>query len=386
MRLALISSLLPPDSDGGAEAYVRSSARSLAERHDVVVLTGSRADVGEGIPVMHLPRLPLLSPRAPLAGRVLWHAFDQWLPHVHLAVSRALRRFQPDIVVTHHPQGLSAAVFTGVGAARLPHVHVAHDLNLLCARVTMTRGGRFCGGGCAACRVQRSIRGSALRLNLSRLLTFSHYMREVHVRAGIVSSERAVAIRLGAEPAAGRVRRHPGPLTVGFIGSLAPHKGVLTLLEAVRATDAEWRLLIAGDGALAEEVRTAARDHARIEYAGYVDGADKEAFFDRIDLLVVPSEWEEPAAIVVVEAAVRAIPMVVSDRGGLLEAPEAQLFRAGDPRALVKAIGSFLEHPDRLEAASARLQARQREFEWSTHLARVEELLEDVRSDARATQ
>lgn len=381
MRLALISSLLPPESVGGAEAYVRSSARSLAECHDVVVLTGSCSDVGRGIPVVHLPRLPLLSPDAPFVGRVLWHAFDQWLPHVHLAVSRALRRLQPDVVVTHHPQGLSAAVFTAVGAARLPHVHVAHDLNLLCARMTMTRDGRFCGGRCGACLLQRSVRGNAVRPNLSRLVAFSHFMRDWHVRTGIVASGRAVAIRLGAEPGVSRVRRLHGTATVGFIGSLAPHKGVMTLIEAVRTTDAEWRLLVAGTGSLAEVVRAAAVDDNRIEYVGYVEGAEKEAFFDRIDLLVVPSEWEEPAGIVVAEAAVRAIPVVVSDRGGLREAPEAELFRAGDPRAVARAIESFLEHPDRLEGASTRLLARRHEFEWSTHVARLEELLEDVRGD-----
>lgn len=383
MRLALISSLLPPESLGGAEAYVRSSARSLAERHDVIVLTGTRTEVGLDVPVVHLPRLPHLSPRAPFASRMLWHAFDQWLPHMHYAVSRALRRFQPDVVITHHPQGLSAAVFTAVGAARLPHVHVAHDLNLLCARMSMTRNGRFCSGRCAACRVQRSVRVTAVRRNLSRLIVFSFYMRDWHVRAGIVPSDRAVVIPVGAERGTSRVRRLDGSPTIGFIGSLEPHKGVLTLIEAVRAAGAEWRLLLAGTGSLADVVRSAAGNDDRVEYAGYVEGDAKEAFFDRIDLLVVPSEWEEPAGIVVAEAAVRAIPAVVSDRGGLREAPEAQLFQAGDAHALAAAIESFLGHPDRLEGASKRLSAQQREFEWPTHLGRVEQLLKEVCNDSR---
>ena len=41
MRIAVIASLLPADTVGGAERYVAAVARSLAERHEVVILTGS---------------------------------------------------------------------------------------------------------------------------------------------------------------------------------------------------------------------------------------------------------------------------------------------------------------------------------------------------------
>ena len=64
---------------------------------------------------------------------------DQWIPSVHLAVMRQLEAFSPDVVHTHEPQGLSAAPFSAIARARLPHVHTVHDLNLLCVRVTMTK-------------------------------------------------------------------------------------------------------------------------------------------------------------------------------------------------------------------------------------------------------
>ena len=114
MRLALVTSLLSADTRGGAELYVEEAARALAERHEVVVLTGSSQPSVDGIRTVRLPRLPILPGGAPLARRVLWHAFDQWLPHVHAAVARELRQVAPDVVLTHHPQGLSAAVFTAV--------------------------------------------------------------------------------------------------------------------------------------------------------------------------------------------------------------------------------------------------------------------------------
>jgi hypothetical protein len=88
MRLALIASLLPPDTRGGAEQYPVAVARSLARSHEVVLLTGSRALSPDGLPVVRLPGLPLLPPGSPLPRRILWHARDQWLPAVHLSLSR----------------------------------------------------------------------------------------------------------------------------------------------------------------------------------------------------------------------------------------------------------------------------------------------------------
>ena len=383
MRLALIATLLPADTRGGAEAYVDAIARSHAERHEVVVLTGSKSPEVDGIPTVRLPRLPILRRTAPFPGRVLWHALDQWLPQVHAAVARELRRIRPDVVVTHNPQGLSAAVFTAIAEVGLPHVHTAHDLNLLCARTTMTRGGEFCGGRCGSCVVQRTIRGAALRRNLAKLIGVSRYVCDRHVREGIVPREKAEAIRLGAEPGNPRLRRLAGDeVSLGFIGALAPHKGILTLLEALRRTSDPWRLTIAGSGHLDSQIAAAARDDPRVEFRGHVSGKQKDAFFDELDLVVIPSEWEEPATFVAMEAAVRGIPAVVSHRGGLPEAPEARTFRAGDPDELVRAIRWFVEDPERLEDASTRLLAARKDYEWTTHVAGVERILDQALADA----
>lgn len=383
MRLALIATLLPFDSPGGAEAYVDVAAHALAERHDVVVLTGSDATLN-GIPTRHLPHLPRLDSRRPLAAKLLWHAADQWLPSVHFALVRELKALRPDIVLTQHPQGLSAAVFTAIAQVRLPHVHTAHDLNLLCARMSMTRNGEFCGGRCLDCRIQRTIRSSAIRLDLSRLIGVSRYICQRHVDAGIVPFERAEAIRLGAEPGTARLRKAPdGELTLGFIGTLAAHKGIRTLLAAVEESDVPWRLLVAGRGPLDEEVAAAATRDPRIEHVGHVSGTAKDAFFDRLDLLVIPSEWEEPATLVAAEASIRGIPTVVSARGGLPETPESKAFRSGDREELVKAVRWFVANPQRLAKASERLLASRTEFEWSTHVGRVEALLEEVRAERK---
>jgi glycosyltransferase involved in cell wall biosynthesis len=381
MRLAFVTSALSADTRGGAEKYVEDAARSLQERHDVVVLTGSHAQA-DGIELVRLPGLPYhdAGTGSPIS-RLAWHARDQWRPSVHRTLNRALESLRPDIVWTHEPQGLSAAVFTAIASRRVPHVHTAHDLNLLCARTSMTRNGSYCGGRCLDCAIQRQIRGRAIKRRLDRFIGVSNYITDRHVRAGIARPQDAVTIRVGAEPGSARVREASASPTIGFIGALATHKGVRTLLASIESAPAGWRLLVAGRGPLAGAVEAAARADPRVEYLGYVDSAAKNEFFERINVLVVPSEWEEPGPFVVMEAAVRGIPAVVSDRGGLPESPHARTFRSGDPRSLRSAIASLVEG-DELAATSRLLVESRDEYTWRSHLSRIEQLLESVTAES----
>ena len=389
MRVALISSTFPPEGRGGAEAYVDTLACALAEEHDVLVLTGARHGVLSGSGrVAALPGLSPLPRSAATARKLLWHAQDQWLPRTFVAASRTLRQFRPDVVHTHECQGLSAAVFTAVERLNIPHVHTAHDLNLLCARVTMTKEGEFCGGRCHLCRIQRAVRGGAVRRHITRLLSVSDYIHRRHLEAGIVPPDRATVIRLGsAVPEVSEPRAASNGFHIGFLGSLAPHKGVKTLIEAFgRGDDPHWRLSIAGSGELEPHVLLAAAGDDRISYLGQVAGDDKEAFFATIDVLAVPSEWEEPAATVATEAIARGIPTIVSDRGGLPEIAEAFVFPSKDVASLHAALKRLADHPGEREEVTRRLRLRSEEFTWETHYRAVHEVLKSAAQSRTAAQ
>jgi glycosyltransferase involved in cell wall biosynthesis len=379
----MVSNLLPGPGRGGAERYAGMLAAGLAARGHEVVLHSGEAGRVPGVTCRQLPGMPAPDAHAGAARKAAWHAREQWLPRVHRALRTSLRTTRPHVVHSHEPQLLSAAVFTAIAAERLPHVHTAHDFNLLCARVTMTRGGRPCGGRCADCRIQRAIRVGALRRRLDRLVAPSDFVRERHVAYGVVPRECAVTIRHGAESGSQRVRRRsPGRLAVGFLGTLAPHKGVRTLLRAAAAMPPGWTLALAGAGPLEAEVRAAAARDARVAYAGELDAAGRDAFLDGLDVLAIPSEWEEPATLVAVEAAVRGLPAVVSDRGGLPETPHAVAFPAGDADALLAALATFEQSPDQLERRSQALVDAGGAFAWTTHLDAVEALLASTAEDA----
>src|SRR3954451_19399119 len=179
MRIALISNRLPPHPDAlGAQIYAGDLADALAERHEVLILTGAGTPRHDRIQVARLPTLPSLDGRAGVGRKVRWQVRDQWNAGAYTEIRRQLRRFAPDVVHTHKLHGLSAAALRAAAAAPCSQVHTAHDLSLLCLRVAMTRGGEPCGGQCTSCLVHRRLRRAGFAAD--RLIAPSEYCRRLH--------------------------------------------------------------------------------------------------------------------------------------------------------------------------------------------------------------
>ena len=146
-----------------------------------------------------------------------------------------------------------------------------------------------------------------------------------------------------------------------FLGSLLEKKGIRTLLEA-------WKLLAAGapgmeltflgDGPLRPEVEQAARDDSRITFTPTVPYEQARLEIHRSDVVVVPSEWDEPFGRVVIEAFAEGTPVVVSDRAALPELLGescGRTFIPGDAVDLARQLAAVLAADDaqRREMAEA---------------------------------
>lgn len=59
------------------------------------------------------------------------------------------------------------------------------------------------------------------------------------------------------------------------------------------------------------------RDDITVEFIDWVTGHALQGFFDNLDLLVIPSTWPEPFALVGLEAAARGVPAVAFSVGGI---------------------------------------------------------------------
>jgi L-malate glycosyltransferase len=114
------------------------------------------------------------------------------------------------------------------------------------------------------------------------------------------------------------------PLLLGFIGQVAPVKGLLPLLDSLKSleSDHRWHLVVAGKdpsvGAPYEQLcRTRVAElglSRRVTFVGFLDNVDP--FYHAIDLALVPS-LEEPLGRVPLEAAAYGKPTLASAVGGL---------------------------------------------------------------------
>ena len=189
---------------------------------------------------------------------------------------------------------------------------------------------------------------------VERFLSPSRFLRERFIEWGL-RPEQIVFLRTGIDldhfkP---RPRTHSELLRVGFIGTLAPHKGPHLLLEAWKRIDptlrARGRLTLFGPALHNPEyVRELERcaDALGVELSG---GLSREAVaieMAKIDLLVVPSVWYENSPLVILEALAARTPLLVSDIGGMAELVEEGesgfRFPVGNAQALSARLSSLL--------------------------------------------
>jgi len=171
------------------------------------------------------------------------------------------------------------------------------------------------------------------------------------------------------------------PLTFGYLGQVSGHKGVGTLLRAFQALPETppASLMIAGKGPLADEALAAG---PRVRYLGWIDEQQREQFFADIDCLVVPSEWKDPAPLVVNEAVARGVPVIGAEIGGIPELVAAEsrplLYPSGHQQALTGALAAFLSDPGRYRPPGPGTNGG-----WRHHLDQVLGAYDDARSSHR---
>lgn len=106
---------------------------------------------------------------------------------------------------------------------------------------------------------------------------------------------------------------------IGFMGRLDPEKGAMILVEALRRLKADgacFKALIAGDGSQRSQVETQINLYglqSDVQLLGWVQ--DKISFYDKIDILCVPS-LSESFGIVILEGLCRSIPVIVTELPG----------------------------------------------------------------------
>ena len=363
MRIVLILHQFYPEFNGGTERVALSLAR-CAQRaghfvsilasvidpaaiggRDSSIAAGGRDIVYQGVPVSLLPRR-LLPDTADFDFAVdpdIADAVERWLHH---------QRF--DLAHILHTMRMGSAALA-VQRSGLPYLMTLTDFFPSCFRVTQIdlhgyvcpgpAGGERCGSRCLVAPwtrlglQQRHRQAEALLAGAGARVCPSDFVanRYRETFKGLEFTVIPHGIDLLSLVASARPRTDregtSGILRFGFIGTIAPHEGLDTLLRAfTHVKHAQLKLIVVGgfncDQAYEREIRGLADD--RVEFLGQLPSGEVYRVINSLDLLCLPSRWPETFSSVLHEAAAAGVPALVSDCG----APGEYVSRTGGGRAL----------------------------------------------------
>lgn len=275
----------------------------------------------------------------------------------HFAASKK-RGFVPGLI-SHLPQPVLQTAVRAVSMTNFPNFPFRQEIRAISKRLEV----------------------NVERLNLLReILVPTAYMRTLLVRYGV--SPALISIRpfgVRAPATKGRVRRFVvgQALRIGFIGTLAPHKGCHVLLNAVQhLSPGLVTLSIYGRGdefqAYVDAMKMSSAATGAIAWKGTFPNDVIETVLDELDVLVVPSTWRENTPLVVYSALSSRCPLIVSDVGGLTEVvthgENGLTFSAGDAGDLRRQVLRLISEENLLNELSSHCKPPKSDEEYLNDL------------------
>ncbi len=332
MKILLLNSLFKPYYYGGAEKITDLMAYGLKERgNKIFILTISSKEekrFEEVFNEIKIIRIPIKNiyfyntkNKPNVFKRLIWHTIDIYNPLMAKEVEKIMLEIKPDIAICHNITGFSVSIWSAFKKHNIPVIQVLHDLYLLCPNSNMFDGKKACDKRCFKCRLFRLLHPYFSK-NIEAVVGVSKFVLNRHLEYGLFKDAKIKTyihntLKIEKLPQVNFELKDKKPI-FGFIGSLTPAKGIEKLLEVFsNINDTEIKLLIAGKGK--EEYENYLKlkyDKENIKFFGYVKSDD---FIKMIDVLIVPSLWNDTFPTVILEAFVNGVPVIGSNMGGIPE-------------------------------------------------------------------
>lgn len=405
MRILLLSNFFPPLHLGGYEELAADVVTALRERgHRVDVLTSNlRAHAAPADPsvhrVLHL-EIDLRPGRATLgffAGRRRRAAIDAARLRDTIAVTR------PDVLLVFGMWNLPRTLLALAEAWHLPPLvyYVADywptlpDAYALHWQALAARWWT---------RLPKSVLAEIIRrlyrpppppaLAFAHAVCVSHAVRARLIDAGLPFTNARVihnGIDLRCFPFRPPRQTDRRPISVGYLGRMAPEKGVATAVAAMAGLVQRGQaahLTLAGRAerqttmALRRQIERL-RLSDRVTLRGLVPRDQVPALLAEFDVLVVPSVWPEPLARTIQEGMAIGAVVVATPVGGTVEIVEdgvnGLLFAPGDAAALAERIERLSRDPVlRASLAAAGRRTVEAHFDLPRTVDAIEEVLRCV--------
>jgi glycosyltransferase involved in cell wall biosynthesis len=250
-------------------------------------------------------------------------------------------------------------------------------------------------------RLKQWLIGSLPPLHWTSFIAVSATVRQKYAQAGF-DPERIEVIYNGIDarfltlpPTDNSREKIQGDIQLLFVGRLRVEKGLLVLLKSLDLLLHErsqgdggvpplhLNIFGTGDQVYVDELHAFLREKDLAQFVtfhGRISQDELIGYYDRSHIMLVPSLWQEPFGLVIVEAMARGLPVIASDVGGpaeiLRHGVDGLLVQPGDEGALATAIRQLLENPEKRKQLGQAGQTTVRErFTIEENAKRVEQHL-----------
>jgi glycosyltransferase involved in cell wall biosynthesis len=237
---------------------------------------------------------------------------------------------------------LSPSVYKAAFEFGVPVVHFLHNYRLSCVNGFFLNhnqpchrciSGNFFPAVLTKCWRESRIACGTMGITLQRvrwLKTFSkvdawvalsEVQKQLHLKMGLPEAKVHVLSHY-LEPTANFQTRVPDDGYALFLGRLSPEKGIIQLIRAwARVPPSTGRLVVAGTGPSEAEAQALVKalNLPHVSFVGFVPPSEQGPLWAGAKFAVIPSIWDEPFPLVVLEAWANGRGLVLSDWGSLPE-------------------------------------------------------------------
>jgi glycosyltransferase involved in cell wall biosynthesis len=344
-KLGVINTLPPASKFGGAEISMGLQVRALESMGFKISL---------GVVSTHLARdhvqaesfhifpnrniYELFSKPKGRLHRFLWHIVD-FMSLNYFDVRKWLRDEKVELIIVHNEYGLGFSVPLAARSLRIPIIKVVHDYSISCERATYFRKNAPCKDICLSCKPKQL---AANFVGYNAFIVVSNWMRNwllnvvLFKRISNMSSSSTVVLYPRFEDHVVFESHERRKYPLAYLGRVSSEKGIDFILEECRKLN--LNIVVAGSGD-SLEVENLKKRFDKVLFLGSVDPIN---FLRQVEILVVPSKWNEPFGRVVVEASLNGCKVLLSRQPGLLEAATASesvhsVFEFGDSNSFLEA-------------------------------------------------
>ncbi len=325
MKIAIINTLYAPNKVGGAEKSVQILAENFSDLgNDVIVICLGKEDANYRLNGVNVHTVKIKNDFWPFEinnkfffHKLIWHIKDASNNKYNDFLSQLFLNYKPDVLLTNNISGFSTKVWRTASNLNIKIVHTLRDYYLQCPKSTKFKNNLNCSNLCNDCKLL-SLPKKKDSSKVNYLIGISNYILSDHINEGYFRGVQNEVIFNGFEINKKSINDRKVTNTFGFIGQVNKTKGIELILESFsNLPESSWKLLVAGtiDEKYLKYLNKI-NNSIQIEYLGYMDSSK---FFEMIDVLIVPSLWNEPFGRVVLESILHKKPVIASNMGGIPE-------------------------------------------------------------------